>query len=151
VILSQYNSFLVRLFQICIQLYWNRVLERRLYKRGNNFRFHHMLAVLSAHKFIKPSKIYFWHDMVPTGDYWKELKAKVPELCLVFRKEPTEIRGRRVQVAEHITDVVRLEAVMEFGGLYFDLDVMILKPLDPLLKFDVAMGYETPGGVCVMA
>ncbi|XP_046555638.1 uncharacterized protein LOC124264900 [Haliotis rubra] len=86
--------------------------------------------------------------MVPTRDYWKELKAKVPELCLVFRKEPTEIRGRRVQVAEHITDGVRLEAVMEFGGLYFDLDVMILKPLDPLLKFDVAMGYETSRGLC---
>ncbi|XP_046346610.2 uncharacterized protein LOC124127204 [Haliotis rufescens] len=117
-------------------------------KRGNNFRFHHMLAILSAHKFIKPSRIYFWHDMVPTGDYWKEVKEKVPELCLVFRKGPTEIRGRKVVVAEHVTDVVRLEAVMEFGGMYFDLDVMILKPLDPLLKFDVAMGYETPGGLC---
>ncbi|XP_046555602.1 uncharacterized protein LOC124264870 [Haliotis rubra] len=111
--------------------------------KGNMFRFHHLLSVLAAHKFIKPEKVLFWHDMVPEGPYWTEVKEKVPELTLVYRAAPSEIRGRRVKVAEHLTDVVRLEAVMEYGGFYFDLDAMVLKPLGPLLNYDVTMGYET--------
>jgi len=40
--------------------------------------------------------------------------------------------------------VARLAIVEEYGGLYIDLDVILVRPLDPLLQFDVVLGAETP-------
>ena len=117
-------------------------------KSKNHFRFHHMLAVLAAHKFIKPSRIYFWIDMVPDGNYFKETRQNVPELYLVHRNTPKEIYGRPIRVSEHHTDIVRLEAVMEYGGIYLDLDAMVVKSLDPLLNYEMVMGYEHDNGLC---
>lgn len=42
-----------------------------------------------------------------------------------------------------LTDYVRLKAVYEYGGIYLDTDVELLKPLDPLLSNDAFMGFET--------
>lgn len=41
-----------------------------------------------------------------------------------------------------VTDVVRLWALNEFGGIYMDTDVEILKPLDDLLHLPAFTGYE---------
>jgi mannosyltransferase OCH1-like enzyme len=41
---------------------------------------------------------------------------------------------------------------MEYGGIYTDLDVIVLKSFDPLLKYNTTLGYETgngsPDGLC---
>ncbi|XP_041365128.1 uncharacterized protein LOC121380399 [Gigantopelta aegis] len=117
-------------------------------KQKNQFRFHHMLAVLAAHTFIKPARIFLWIDMVPEGNYFEETRQKVPELYLIHRETPTQIYGRPVKVSEHHTDIVRLEAVLEYGGIYLDLDTMVVKPLDSLLNYEVVMGYEHENGLC---
>lgn len=41
-----------------------------------------------------------------------------------------------------VTDVVRLWALCEYGGIYMDTDVEILKPLDDLLQLPAFTGYE---------
>lgn len=41
-----------------------------------------------------------------------------------------------------VTDVVRLWALNEFGGIYMDTDVEVLKPLDDLLHLPAFTGYE---------
>lgn len=43
-----------------------------------------------------------------------------------------------------VTDVVRLYALYNEGGIYIDTDVEILRSLDFLLQFDGVMGFETP-------
>ena len=40
--------------------------------------------------------------------------------------------------------MARLSIVEEYGGLYVDLDLILVRPLDPLLDFDVVLGAETP-------
>lgn len=35
-----------------------------------------------------------------------------------------------------VTDYVRLKALYEFGGVYMDTDVEVVKSLDPLLSYD---------------
>ena len=42
-----------------------------------------------------------------------------------------------------ITDVVRLYALDEFGGVYMDTDVEILRPIDEFLKFKAFTGFES--------
>lgn len=41
-----------------------------------------------------------------------------------------------------ITDVVRLYALSEFGGVYMDTDVEVIKPLDPFLVHVAFSGFE---------
>lgn len=41
-----------------------------------------------------------------------------------------------------ITDVVRLYALTQYGGVYMDTDVEVIKPLDPYLDHVAFSGYE---------
>lgn len=43
-----------------------------------------------------------------------------------------------------LSDYVRLLVVAEHGGVYFDTDVELLKPIDDLLKNEAYFGFETP-------
>ena len=42
-----------------------------------------------------------------------------------------------------VSDYVRLKVLYEYGGIYMDTDVEVVKPLDELLKYDAFSGYET--------
>jgi mannosyltransferase OCH1-like enzyme len=117
-------------------------------KRRPTFRFYHYISILSADKFIKPEVIYFWHDEIPQGDLWEEIRRRVPSIQMMYRPAPTHIYYRSIVVDQHQSDIVRLEAVMEYGGIYMDLDVVVLKSFDPLLKYDTTMGYERTDGLC---
>lgn len=43
-----------------------------------------------------------------------------------------------------LSDYVRLKVVAEHGGVYFDTDVELLKPIDALLEMEGFFGFETP-------
>ncbi len=42
-----------------------------------------------------------------------------------------------------VTDVVRLYALVNYGGIYMDTDVEVLKPLDGLLQYEAVSGFES--------
>lgn len=46
-----------------------------------------------------------------------------------------------------LTDYARLDVVYEYGGIYLDTDVELLKPLDELLTNEAFFGMEQPGRV----
>ena len=43
-----------------------------------------------------------------------------------------------------LSDYVRLKVVAEQGGVYFDTDVELLRPIDKLLEHEAFFGFETP-------
>lgn len=43
-----------------------------------------------------------------------------------------------------LSDYVRLAVVAEHGGVYFDTDVELLRPIDRLLENEAFFGFETP-------
>lgn len=46
-----------------------------------------------------------------------------------------------------VTDYVRLQVVYEYGGIYLDTDVEVLRSLDDLLQYDAFFGFES--GSCI--
>lgn len=42
-----------------------------------------------------------------------------------------------------VTDYVRLKVLYEYGGIYMDTDVEVIKPLDSLLNYVAVSGFET--------
>jgi hypothetical protein len=100
------------------------------------------LSIKSAHEVIKPEKILFHYHHMPTGEWFELIR---PLVTLRQVEIPTKIFGNRVDHYAHRADVVRLEALKEFGGIYLDLDVIMMKSLDHLLDEQFAMGQEGIG------
>lgn len=42
-----------------------------------------------------------------------------------------------------LSDYARLQIVLQEGGIYFDVDVEVIKPLDELLQYTAFFGFET--------
>jgi len=42
-----------------------------------------------------------------------------------------------------VTDVVRLYALVNFGGVYMDTDVEVVKPIDNILSYKAVSGFQT--------
>jgi len=46
-----------------------------------------------------------------------------------------------------VTDYVRLKVLYEYGGIYMDTDVEVVKSLDSLLTYNALSGYESPSRI----
>lgn len=46
-----------------------------------------------------------------------------------------------------VTDYVRLKVLYDYGGIYMDTDVEVLKPLDDLLQYPAFSGFEGPNRI----
>lgn len=66
---------------------------------------------------------------------WNEDNYEIPNIP--FLKKAYEDRKW-----SFVTDYVRLDAVHRMGGIYFDTDVELLKPIDELLSYQAYFGFE---------
>lgn len=116
-----------------------------VYTGGRPFSFVHYLAVRTAWTVNRPGRILFHHTEEPTGQWWERAR---PMLTL-HRVEPiTEIFGNPVNYPAHQADVIRLRMLKALGGIYLDLDVISLNPLEPLRSHSCVMGMEPGVGLC---
>ncbi|CAH1796200.1 unnamed protein product [Owenia fusiformis] len=105
-------------------------------------RFHQMLSILSAYQKLTPCVILIHGDVLPHGDWWAYLKSKVPNMVHVKRTQPELIFNVKLDRIEHKSDVARIEAILEYGGIYLDTDVIVVKTFDPLRKYNTSMSKE---------
>ncbi|KAI9258130.1 hypothetical protein BDA99DRAFT_515302 [Phascolomyces articulosus] len=103
----------------------------------------HYIAIKAAHDVIQPDIIYLHYHYEPVGELFERARP-----MLTLRKVPLidNIFGRPIHHFAHRADVVRLEALRDFGGIYFDLDLFALKPIDHLLDHEFVMGQEGKDG-----
>ncbi|KAI9029760.1 hypothetical protein CLU79DRAFT_696178 [Phycomyces nitens] len=103
----------------------------------------HYLAIKSAHDTIKPDKIFFHYHYRPVGH---NFERALPMITLSQIDLVTNVFGRPVSHYAHQSDVVRLQVLAEHGGIYLDLDLISLQPIDHLLDHNFVMGQEGQGG-----
>jgi hypothetical protein len=97
------------------------------------------LGILSAKKVNQPEAIYFYYNFEPIGPWWEAIK---PLLTLVKVDPPKEIDGIPIYLLPHQSDVLRLEILIELGGIYLDLDTICCRPWKHLLPNQVVLGRE---------
>ena len=112
---------------------------------GKPFSFVHFLAVYTAFKIHRPDRIYFHYEYEPSGEWWERAK---PFLTLKKLKAPTKIFGNKIKHFAHKADVIRLEQLMQHGGIYLDIDVISIFPFESLRKHNTVMGIEHDAGLC---
>ncbi|KZT54890.1 glycosyltransferase family 32 protein [Calocera cornea HHB12733] len=119
----------------------------------------HYLALRSALLSLKPRLMlmHHHHSSPPHGPYWDLL---APHITLSPLTPPTEVYGHRLTHFAHKADVLRLQLLIAFGGIYVDIDTYVLRNFDRagLMTQDVVLGMEMspdsrrtalePGGLC---
>lgn len=89
----------------------------------------HFLAVESARRMLRPDRILFHVHELPFGGYWDRIRPHVE----VIPVEPVAAVNERHldpliarYLYAHHADVVRLDALLEHGGLYLDIDTLTI-------------------------
>ncbi|MDO4782332.1 MAG: glycosyltransferase [Capnocytophaga felis] len=82
--------------------------------------------------------IVSWRKHLPNYEYieWNENNFD-------FDKFPYAKEALEAKKYAYITDIVRLYVLKEFGGIYMDTDVEVLKPLDIFLNEPAFSGFES--------
>jgi hypothetical protein len=106
------------------------------------FKIENYLAVKSVHENIRPNYIYFYYHWEPVGKWWNLAK---PMLTLRRIELPMHIYGNPLDHFAHKADIIRLQALIEHGGIYMDMDVVALRSFDDLRHYDFVMGQEGEG------
>ena len=103
------------------------------------FALYHFLAVESALQKLQPSSLRFYTKNAPYGPLWERLDGRIE---VVIVQPPTQIFGRPLRHYAHQTDVMRLDTLIEYGGIYLDLDTMVRRSFMPLLRHQAVMGLQ---------
>jgi len=106
---------------------------------GKPFNIVHMLAILSARLNYPDHEIFVHYEYEPEGQWWDYARQFV-----TCRKTiaPRQIFGRKVEHFAHAADVLRLQLLIEEGGIYFDTDTMVCRPIADLPDDQVIMGID---------
>ena len=121
----------------------------------NEIRFAHFLSMLSVFKNQKPKLIYIHCDCHRlTGQYWDRVvmvsnKTSIP---IVLREivKPTQIYGQKLSTENlnwHASDITRLRVLSQFGGIYLDTDVYVVRPFNDFFKYELTLDWDkNPNG-----
>lgn len=104
------------------------------------FCFFHYLSVLSAKK-CNDCEIFLHVKYEPQNNEWWEKTKQLVTLKKII-EIPTEIFGKKIVYSEHKCDILRINILNEFGGIYLDLDTICYKPFSNLLSNSCVMGME---------
>lgn len=114
-----------------------------LSKNGRAWQMHHYLSVKSAYVRSNVNKIYIWIDEEPIGKWWEKTKNMVE--CVQI-EVPTEIFGIPITQLAHKSDVLRLQILIEHGGIYVDTDTIFVKEFSSLLNNKFVLGQQGLNG-----
>ena len=95
---------------------------------GYDFTMSHCISILSCYEVNKPDKIYLYSNTDLKNNKWWNLIKNYVQLVIV--KIPEYINNCSVIFKQHQADIMRLYILKKAGGIYMDLDVMCLHPLD---------------------
>jgi hypothetical protein len=109
------------------------------------FSFIHYLCIRSCIAVNNPASVTIYYEYEPDGIWWNEIKRLVTTTAVVA---PRRIFGRPINRTAHRADVLRLELLIQAGGIYLDVDVLCLKPFKSLLHYDCVLGEEYNEGLC---
>lgn len=110
---------------------------------GRQFKLHHFLSIKSASIRSGVDKIYIWVDKEPEGEWWDKAKRFVE---LIYIEPPTEIFGIPIIQQAHKSDVLRLQILIEYGGIYVDTDTIFVKSFKDLLDNKFVLGQQNVYG-----
>lgn len=112
------------------------------------FDFYSYYAVKAAHDRIQPDAIYL-HLFGEPFEFSSYLESAINDFDIevVLARTADRVFDVSVKLVEHRSDVIRLESLIRFGGIYFDLDVYAVQPVDVFYMNELTMPQEAPSWI----
>jgi hypothetical protein len=111
---------------------------------GKPWKLCHYLAVKSALEVNGIEKANFYYKHKPSGEWFERIEDK---LNLIQIEPPTDIFGNPLLHVAHQAGVIRLQVLLEEGGIYMDVDTISVRPFTQLLNNKCVLGIQgTPYG-----
>ena len=117
---------------------------RHRFTLSSPFMFINYLNVLAARRQIRPEKLYIHYYKEPNTFWWNQTKQD-PDINATFvqTRLVDRIYNKSIDHHAHRGDIMRLEVLINYGGIYFDTDVLALRSFEPLLNVsDVIMAHQ---------
>ncbi|KAJ3282979.1 hypothetical protein HDU79_009513 [Rhizoclosmatium sp. JEL0117] len=111
---------------------------------GMEFKFHHYVSLKSVHDIMQPFGMYIHGFDFPMKNELFQKAIKEFNLILVPSRRANKVFHIDIKVKEHESDVLRMEIMNVYGGIYADFDVFWLKPLHNLPRFDKSNPLPEP-------
>ncbi|KAJ3311425.1 hypothetical protein HDV04_004027 [Boothiomyces sp. JEL0838] len=110
---------------------------------GKSFKFHHYLNIVAIKKIIKPDHIYVHGEIFPFDSqfFMKAVQEFNLEL-VVSRTFSTIYRNITLFHGEHKADILRMEALLKYGGIYLDMDAYPIKSFKRFMNDEFSIGYQ---------
>ena len=99
------------------------------------------VSITSAYKIQRPDILMLHCDFLPVGPWWFSLWNDVP-ITVMHREPPEDINGKRLQHMNHKVEVTKILVLQQYGGIYLDYDVIVLRSFDPLRIYNITMGKD---------
>jgi hypothetical protein len=104
----------------------------------------HYVCLKSAITRIAPDQIFLYYEYEPTGAWW-DLSCDL--VTAVKITAPQSIFGNPLTHVAHRADIVRLQTLIECGGIYLDADVFVHRSFDDLRNEQAVLGEEGSDGL----
>jgi len=121
-----------------------------LMEQTEPFHLVHFLAIESCRRLLQPETIYLHYNQLPYGVYWDLVRPHLTPVRVDLVPEVLEgpvneqLVPARYRYAHH-ADFIRLDALIELGGVYADIDTLFLRPLpEDLYCEQFVIGEEDP-------
>lgn len=109
------------------------------------FSYINYLAVKAAALVHKPSKLLMHCNVAPEDNPHWDNASKF--FTLVPCNAPEEIRGVPIKYVQYQSDVLRMEILIQHGGIYIDSDMILLRPLHDLMDSSLTLAEESPSSI----
>ncbi|KAL4224958.1 hypothetical protein ACF0H5_015654 [Mactra antiquata] len=113
------------------------------YKRGE-MSFIAFLSMLSVVRFVRPCAILI-HGELPYGRYWDAITYFYPNFVHLNQDIPEHVFGTKIRINCHSSDIMRIEALIAYGGIYLDMDTVLVRPIDSLMDFPFVLSNQRAG------
>jgi glycosyltransferase involved in cell wall biosynthesis len=120
-----------------------------LKKQLQPFHLCHFLSIESCFLVHRPERILFFYHYQPFGPYWELAKRRVVPVRIPrdhrisFFRYGLKNRSCWKYRYAHQSDFIRLEKLIEHGGVYADIDTLFVQPFpETLWRKDFVLGRE---------
>ena len=114
------------------------------------FHLVHYLCIESCRRLLRPEAIVLHYRFLPFGVYWDLAAPHLTPRRVGLASEVTSARYDGELVPQellyaHHSDFVRLDALIEQGGVYADIDTLFVRPFpDEWFAEQFVIGHEDP-------
>jgi len=119
-----------------------------LQEQTEPFHFLHYASLESCRQVLRPDAIYFHHKNLPWGPLWERVRRHLTLVEVGLVDEVLAADYSRGDVPgnlryAHHSDFIRLDALLEHGGVYADIDTIFVRPFpDELFAQPFVIGRE---------